>query len=84
MVDGLLECFGLGGEIRPAKYRFTVCAGCGGVFEGVKKIETYSRGEVVLLISGGKLVVKGENLGIKKYGESEIALSGRITGVTLG
>lgn len=82
MLSGLLEKFGLGGEIAPAKYRYSVCAGVGGLFEGVKRIETFSENQVVLCVCGGKLVVGGLRLSIKAYGESQVRLGGVVTGVT--
>lgn len=83
MLDGLLENFGLTGEITPCKFRYTVCSGRGGIFEGVKRIENFTKEEVLLVVGGGIMTVKGENLAIKKYGENEVALTGRITGVSL-
>ena len=81
MLDGLLERFGLTDEITPCKFRYTVCAGRGGIFEGVKRIENFTGEEVILIV--GIMTVKGKNLAIKKYGENEVALTGRITGVSL-
>ncbi len=83
MLDGLLERFGLTDEITPCKFRYTVCAGRGGIFEGVKRIENFTGEEVILIVGNGIMTVKGKNLAIKKYGENEVALTGRITGVNL-
>lgn len=83
MLDGLLERFGLSDEITPCKFRYTVCSGYGGIFEGVKRIENFTEEEVILIVGNGIMTVTGEKLAIKKYGEREVALTGRITGVSL-
>ncbi len=82
--DYMLERLGIDREIRPYSYRFSVFGNCGGWFEGVCGIESFSPEEVVLKLGKGKLKVKGKNLTVKKYGEKEIALGGEISSVEKG
>lgn len=83
MLDELTGKFGLPAEISPDKYRYTVFGNSGGLFEGVKSIASFSPSEIVLCVKCGALVIAGENLRIKKYGEKEIVVSGVIRGVEL-
>ena len=82
MFENFLSALGLDCELLPNSYRYTVYGKTGGLFEGVK-IESYSLCEVVFLIRGGKIIVKGKNITVRKYLESETALSGEITSVEI-
>ncbi|MBO4323330.1 MAG: YabP/YqfC family sporulation protein [Clostridia bacterium] len=82
MFENFFASLGLDCELSPCKYRYSVYGRSGGIFEGVK-IESYTPSEIIFSFSGGKLAVTGKNMAVKKYFESEVALSGEICGVEL-
>ena len=53
----------------------------GGYFEGVKGLNGFSDTEIVLLFKKSRVVVRGEQLEIKKYCDGDLQLSGRIFSV---
>ena len=55
----------------------------GGYFQGVKALIGFSDSEVVLLFKKSRVVVRGEDLEIKKYCDGDLQLSGRIFSVGL-
>ena len=55
----------------------------GGYFEGVKGLNGFSDTEIVLLFKKSRVVVRGEQLEIKKYCDGDLQLSGRIFSVGL-
>jgi hypothetical protein len=52
-----------------------------GYFQGVKRVEEYSPTLLVLTFSKGVVQVTGEGLGICKYCEGDVEVSGKIYGV---
>lgn len=80
-IEETLKFLGLGNEITPYPHRVTILGTQGGLVEGVKRIVFYSPTEVWINLKKGDLKIMGENLKIKKYGDGEIALVGKITGV---
>lgn len=83
MLDELTGKFGLPIDLSPESYRYSVYGKSGGLFEGVRTICAFSEDKIILCVKNGTLIVTGEKLAIKKYGEREIAVSGRIVGVEL-
>lgn len=81
-IEDVLCSLGLGKEITPYSHRITIYGKCGCLIEGVKKIVCFSKTQVEILLKTGVLIVLGENLQIKKYGDGEIALIGLISGVS--
>ncbi|MBE5742844.1 MAG: hypothetical protein E7360_05995 [Clostridiales bacterium] len=80
-IEDTLKLLGLS-EIAPYSHRITLYGKSGALIEGVKKITVYSQNRVEFLIKGSILVVLGEGIKITKYGEGEVALTGKITGVS--
>jgi hypothetical protein len=52
-----------------------------GYFQGVKRVEEYSPTLLILTFSKGVVQVTGEGLGICKYCEGDVEVSGKIYGV---
>ena len=50
-----------------------------GYFENVSAVLSFSESEIVLALKGGKLILKGKNLYIKKYCGGDVAVCGKIT-----
>ena len=82
MTENLFSSLGLDCELLPYKFRYQVYGGSGGRFEGVR-IDGYTPSEVVFSVRGGKLLVKGKNMSVKKYIENEVSLVGEIFAVEL-
>lgn len=80
-IEDALSFLGLGKEITPYLYRVTLFGTSGGLIEGVERIVFYSPQELQLKLKKGELKIVGEGLKIKKYGDGEVALVGKITGV---
>ena len=80
-IEDTLKLLGLS-EIVPYSHRVTLLGKSGAIIEGVKKITVYSEKRVEFLIKGCILIISGENLKIIKYGEGEVTLKGKITGVS--
>ncbi len=53
----------------------------GGYFQGVKNLDVFSETEIVLVFKRTKVRVVGEGLGIKKYCDGDMEISGRIFSV---
>ena len=81
-IEDALHCLGLGKEITPYSHRVTLYGKCGCLVEGIKKILLFTENQVEFSLKAGTLVINGENLKIKKYGEGEVALVGCVTGVS--
>ncbi len=53
-------------------------AGGGGYFEGVKCVEEFAKEQVVVCFSKTKVLVKGNDISIKKYCDGDLQLDGKI------
>ncbi len=71
--------FRLGVEAGAGAYKAVIAEGYG-YFENVKGIKSYKEDEVVLFLKKGELVVRGENLALKKYGLGDAVIVGKIDG----
>lgn len=80
-IEDTLNLLGLS-EIAPYTHRITLFGKSGALISGVKKIIVYSESRVEFLIKGCVLIISGESIKIIKYGEGEVALKGKITGVS--
>lgn len=47
--------------------------------EGVKSIKSYSREKMEITLKRGEVILKGENLTVKKYCMGDLAVCGKIT-----
>ena len=63
--------------------RCTLIFGGGGYFEGVRGIIDLSETKIVLALKSGVLEIIGERLGVEKYLEGDVELSGKILTVAL-
>ena len=81
-IEDAMCLMGLGNEITPYSHRITLFGKCGCLIEGAKKILGFSATEIEISLKTSILVLKGKDLKIKKYCESEIALVGIIEEVT--
>lgn len=80
-IEKALGVLGFGKELTPYSHRVTLYGKNGALIEGVKKIAIYTESRVEFLIKDCMLVILGENIKITKYGEGEVCLIGKITGV---
>lgn len=63
--------------------RCTLIFGGGGYFEGVRGIIELSETKIVLALKSGVLEIIGERLGVEKYLEGDVELSGKILTIAL-
>ena len=63
-------------------FKVTLLGNCGGYFENVSDIRSYSSEEIVLAFKKCILTVTGENLTVKKYCMGDVAVCGKITKIT--
>ncbi len=61
--------------------QYYVAEGRGGYFENVRDVASFSSTEIRLLSRGGGVIVKGENLSIRKYVEGDVVIEGDIGGI---
>ena len=61
--------------------RCTIVPGGGGYFEGVKTVGDFSSERVVVYFPREEIEVLGEGLGIKKYCDGDLQISGRVYAV---
>ena len=80
-IEDALSFLGLGKEIAPYPHRVTLFGRGGVIVEGAQSISFYSQSEVVISVKKGEVKIVGEGLKIKKYGDGEVALVGKIAGV---
>ena len=80
-MEDTFNVLGLSG-IAPYSHRITLYGKNGALIEGVKKIVVYAENRVEFLIKNSVLVICGENIKIVKYGEGEVVLKGKISGVS--
>lgn len=65
-------------DAAPASYRAVISGGGYGYFENVKGIKSYSAEEIAFFLKKGELIVRGEKLGIERYGLGDAVVSGKI------
>ena len=80
-IEDALSFLGLGKEITPYPHRLTLFGRSGAIVEGAQSIVFYSQDEVRISLKKGQVKIVGEGLKIKKYGDGEVALVGKIAGV---
>lgn len=80
-IEDALNFLGFEKEITPYSHRITVYGERGAVVEGVKKIEFYSEEKIEFALKKSVLVLSGERLKIKKYGDGEVLVVGSVKGV---
>ena len=81
-IDVIKECF-LGLDIEKPSYRICVLGESAGYFENIVGIKNFSPEEISLYIKRGTIVIKGNNLYIKKLYEKDVAIAGKITSVEI-
>lgn len=67
------------GGLCPSGYRITVCGDNGIYVEGVQKIIDIQLNLVILKVKNGKIIIKGNNLKLKSYFQSDLSLLGEIS-----
>ena len=80
-IENLKEVLGVDEILDANQVKFTVLLDKGGYFENVKGVVSYSDTEIVLKTKPCRIVIKGENLFIKKYCEGDISICGKITSI---
>ena len=80
--DNILECFG-GLFVAPEPLFKAVMLGDKAVYlQGVKGLKSFASDCIVLFLKKGEVQVFGENLYIKKYCAGDVAVCGKILGVS--
>ncbi len=77
VINSLIEYSGFS-EVVSYPFRISVLGKSGLIIEGVKRILSYSETEIAVEIKKGYIVLSGENLQIKKFGERETAIKGTV------
>lgn len=73
------EIMGLfGGESVKPDFKAVILGSYGGYFECVTGIRHYTPSEIALSFKKGGVIIKGENLYIKKYSSGDVAVCGKI------
>lgn len=80
-IEDALNFLGFEKEITPYSHRITLYGERGAVVEGVRRIDFYSEEKIEFALKKSVLVLNGERLKIKKYGEGEVLVVGNVKGV---
>ena len=64
-------------------YAITIVPGFGGYFRGVKGVNEYSGQKILLAVGKLTVAVTGEDLGIGRFYEGDLFVSGRVRGIDI-
>lgn len=70
--------FNFTGGLCPSSFRITVCGDNGVYVEGAIKIMDIKPQIVIIKVKNGKIVIKGNNLKLKSYFQSDLSIIGEI------
>ena len=76
--ENIAEILGVKDLVYKPTFKATLVGSGAGYFECVLGIKSYSEQEIVLLINGGEVLIKGEELFVKKFCEGDVAVCGKI------
>ena len=81
--DSIIEGFGIDSAQNGQFLKVTLIGNKGDGFsyayiENVLSIKSFSPNEISVIIKGGGITLKGENLFIKKYCQGDLAICGKI------
>lgn len=81
--DSILESLGVDGTPAGQFLRLTLIGNKNGGFcyayiENVLSVKSYSPQEIIVCVKGGGVIIKGENMFIKKYCQGDLAVCGKI------
>ena len=79
--ENIAEILGVKDLVSTPVQKATIIGDSAGYFENVKGIKSYTESEVVLSIKGGEIIVRGQNLYVKKYCAGDVGLCGKITAI---
>ena len=80
-INEILKCFTPEELPCEPSYRAVIFGDTAGYFEKVLTIKSYQPNEIILTLKKGVIVIKGENLYIKKYCMGDVAVCGKIKGI---
>ena len=80
-IDNIKECLGIDLAPLNPSYRAVIMGESAIYLEGVKSIIFYQKDQIKLAIKGGALLVKGQELFIRKYCAGDIVICGKICGI---
>ncbi len=67
----------------PPIYRAVILGDKAGYFENVVGIKSFSPDEIIAFLKKGELKITGKDLCVKKYGDGDLVVCGKIQAVTL-
>ena len=79
--ENIAEILGVSDLLGKPVFKATLVGDSAGYFECVLGIKSYSEEEIILSVKDGGVIIKGENLYIKKYCEGDVAVCGKIKAV---
>ena len=82
-IDEIKKCFTPEELPSQPEFRAVLLGQTAGYFENVKFIRYYQPNEVSLALKKGSLLIKGENLYVKKYCVGDVVVCGKITSVEM-
>ena len=81
-IDDIKNCF-CENELAPKTFRAVLFGNSAGYFEGVTAIQHYAENEIALCLKKGAIIVKGENLYLKKYCQGDVCVCGKIKSIEM-
>ena len=82
-LDSILGCYNSTEFSLKPTFKALLLGEDGVYLEQVKQITKYSQDQVVVSLKKGGIIVKGENLCIKKFCMGDVALCGKIKSIEL-
>lgn len=80
-IDSIKNCIGEEQFIKEPIFRAVLFGESAGYFENVSCIAYYQNDEIRLSLKKGGLIIRGENLFIKKYCQGDVVICGKIRSV---
>lgn len=80
-IDNILTDLGLKEALGEQSFKMTVIGDSAIYIECVKSIKSYSKTEIILRLKNGGVIIKGEEMFIKKYFEGDMAVCGKIKSI---
>ncbi|MBQ7236903.1 MAG: YabP/YqfC family sporulation protein [Clostridia bacterium] len=80
-IDDITRCFSADELPKEPCFRAVLFGDGAGYFENVRSIRHYTPEEIALCLKRGGLLIRGENLYVKKYCAGDVVVCGRITSI---
>lgn len=79
--DSVSRCFNENFMFEGPTFRCAIVGDFAGYFENITSIKSYSSDMIIFKLKKGEVIIKGEDLYIKKYCEGDVAVCGKINAI---